>query len=331
MVGLNDDESMINTCYATGNITGFNQIGGLVGYNSDDCQLNFCFASVDVTGSTHIGGLVGGTYSSTLSESYAVGNVEGTMDIGGLVGNNSFSTLSDSYATGSVNGELVVGGLVGRNDRGVIINSYAIGSVFSEEYCGGLVGWNYIGAQINNSIWNVETSGQTIGVVEHEGSTITNLLGLTSLDMQMMNTYTDIGWDFVGEEINGTDDIWEIDNTLNTGYPYISDMEWSFDIGGQGLPDVVMISEVSVRPNPFNQETRICFKLSEPVEKINVIVYNIRGQKVWEKQIYYAGSGEHAVIWSGQDQVGHKQASGVYLFQINNGHEPKACKMILLK
>jgi PKD repeat protein len=46
-----------------------------------------------------------------------------------------------------------------------------------------------------------------------------------------MSTYTDLGWDFAVETVNGTDDLWNINGALNNGYAYISDLEWSLENG----------------------------------------------------------------------------------------------------
>ena len=49
---------------------------------------------------------------------------------------------------------------------------------------------------------------------------------LTTTEMQTMSTFTDAGWDFVGETANGTDDIWTICN--GGDYPRLT---WQFVIG----------------------------------------------------------------------------------------------------
>lgn len=39
--------------------------------------------------------------------------------------------------------------------------------------------------------------------------------------MKTLSTFTDAGWDFLGESANGSEDIWTVDPTKNDGYPYI--------------------------------------------------------------------------------------------------------------
>jgi len=52
-----------------------------------------------------------------------------------------------------------------------------------------------------NCFWNIETSRQTKSC----GGT-----GKTTAEMQTARTFLSAGWDFVGETVNGTKDIWWI-------------------------------------------------------------------------------------------------------------------------
>ncbi|MHC4244250.1 MAG: GLUG motif-containing protein, partial [Planctomycetota bacterium] len=110
--------------------------------------------------------------------------------------------------TSTVTGNTSVGGLAGRNYGGgsSIIASYSTGMVKGEDYVGGLVGSNWPGywgdeGSTTTSFWDVETSGQS----SSEGGT-----GLTTVEMQTAGTFLDVGWDFVDETENGTEDIWWI-------------------------------------------------------------------------------------------------------------------------
>jgi hypothetical protein len=131
-------------------------------------------------------------------------NVNGTGDcVGGLVGWNEGS-ITSSYSAGSVSGDADVGGLVGWNG-GSITSCYSTGLVSGIGHVGGLVGsnlggWAAVGI-VNSSFWDMETSGH----VTSAGGT-----GKTTAEMQTESTFTDAGWDFVGESANGTDDIWWI-------------------------------------------------------------------------------------------------------------------------
>lgn len=77
---------------------------------------------------------------------------------------------------------------------------------------GGLVGRS-TSTNVKSSFWDTQSSGQTAS----GGGT-----GKTTAQMKMKSTYTDSGWDFVGETSNGTKDIWEIDSSFNNGYPFLA-------------------------------------------------------------------------------------------------------------
>jgi type II secretion system protein G len=147
LVGRNDGGTITN-CYAAGNITGKDYVGGLVG--SNDGTITNCYATGNVSGSD-AGGLVG-INSSTITDCYATAEVTGGSSIGGLVGNTYSGTYSSTisitncYATGKVTGNYRIGGLAGyvSSSNGRINKSYATGSVTgNNDYTGGLVGENY--------------------------------------------------------------------------------------------------------------------------------------------------------------------------------------------
>ena len=172
--------------------------GSLVGNNRG--TISNCYVEGgSVSGNGGVGGLVGGTWRGTIANCYAAGCVLGNMEVGGLVGDNR-GTITDCYATGSILGHWYVGGLVGYNFQNKIVNCYSIGSVLGDKDVGGLMGHNEAG-EVIDSFWDIDTSGQDWS----DGGT-----GLPTAEMQMQVTFTDAGWDFVGESINGTEDIWRI-------------------------------------------------------------------------------------------------------------------------
>ena len=174
---------------------------------------------VNIAGIDYVGGLCGEN-NGTISSSYTTGTVSGDYYIGGLCGYNYYGSISDSYATGAVSGNYSVGGLCGEN-HGTISSSYTTGTVSSiYGNVGGLCGNNYYGT-ISSSFWDVETSG--IGA---SGDNNYGAIGKDTEEMLSQSTFTDAGWDFWGENVNGTDYIWIMD-----GYPILV---WQYDILGGG-------------------------------------------------------------------------------------------------
>ncbi|UCE07008.1 MAG: T9SS type A sorting domain-containing protein, partial [bacterium] len=83
-------------------------------------------------------------------------------------------------------------------------------------------------------------------------------------------------------------------------------------------------------PNPFNPKTTIYYELPE-TSHIQLVVYNILGQKVcmlvYEEQEY----GLHSIQWNGRDDAGNLLPSGIYLYKLKGNHFVDSRKMSLIK
>jgi hypothetical protein len=91
---VGDNFGKVATSYATGNVTGTEEVGGLVGFNDGGGEISESYATGNVSGENLVGGLVGATYSGIVNESYATGTVTGNSDTGGLVGSNARGNYS---------------------------------------------------------------------------------------------------------------------------------------------------------------------------------------------------------------------------------------------
>ena len=88
-----------------------------------------------------------------------------------------------------VTGNQYVGGLVGYNS-GKVIHCYSYGSVSGTAVVGGLVGRGDGPGSIENSFWDVQTSGQSqTWITGHEGE------GKTTAEMQDFDTYFYADWE----------------------------------------------------------------------------------------------------------------------------------------
>jgi hypothetical protein len=133
----------LSNCWSGGNVSGDNDVGGLVGQCRRPAKISHCYAQADVTGQTCVGGLVGVcSKGCTIEDCFATGSVSGVQQTGGLVGCHE-SEITRCYSTGSVSATSdFVGGLVGFNG-GTISASWAGGNVFGGDGVGGLVGLNW--------------------------------------------------------------------------------------------------------------------------------------------------------------------------------------------
>ena len=84
-------------------------------------------------------------------------------------------------------------------------------------------------------------------------------------------------------------------------------------------------------PNPFNPETTISFNLPEE-SKVELDIYNIKGQKIKSLVNDQYLKGEHSIIWDGTNTNNKSVSSGIYLYQLKvNDKIEKVKKMMLLK
>jgi len=216
--------AIIKNCYATGTVTENNCTGGLVGGNDFSSTITDCYATGAVTGSeNYTGGLVGNNSYSTITDCYATGTVTGSNLTGGLVGGNTGYPITDCYATGAVTGSgYDTGGLLGFVNDCIITDCYATGAVSGSDSTGGFAGGT-LSATITSCYYDSTTTGQSD---TGKGTPYTT----TQIKLQDLNVviYTNIyvGWDFVNETANGTDNVWSIDTTgtINGGYPYLTNL-----------------------------------------------------------------------------------------------------------
>lgn len=344
LFGVNSNASIIS-CYSTGKVTGQGSIGGLAAGISG-CTMTGCYSTSNVFGTGNVvGGLVGSTSQSVINYCFSTGNVESEADyVGGLVGNcTESSTIQYSYSLSSVKGNYYVGGLIGLDEDGSLVsNSFSMGSAAGDQfvgglsgiinysqinkcystasvngntYFGGLLGYEYFDiGNVFDSFWDIEASGQAASF----GGT-----GLTTAEMKTLPTFTDAGWDFVGETDNGTEDIWEIDPLVNDGYPFLSNLTVGIADEQECVPVAIQLSQNY--PNPFNPETKITFSIPS-AQDVKLTVYNSNGQLVRKLINEKLSAGKHSKQFNGD-----KLNSGVYFYTLQTGEKKLTRKMLMIK
>jgi FlgD Ig-like domain/The GLUG motif len=84
-------------------------------------------------------------------------------------------------------------------------------------------------------------------------------------------------------------------------------------------------------PNPFNPSTTIKFSIQND-SKVDLSIYNIKGQKTKTLAQNEYAKGTHSVIWNGIDESGKSVSSGIYYYKLNvNGKTETVKKCLLLK
>ena len=98
-----------------------------------------------------------------------------------------------------------------------------------------------------------------------------------------------------------------------------------------GRPDVPTAYALQPNyPNPFNPETTVRYDIPVPGQ-VQIVVYNLSGQKVRELASGPRDAGRHLVVWDGRDDAGRKVASGMYLCRLAAGRHEDVKRMVLVK
>ena len=84
-------------------------------------------------------------------------------------------------------------------------------------------------------------------------------------------------------------------------------------------------------PNPFNPTTLIKYQISKE-NKVELNVFNIKGQLVKTLINQIQSSGKYSAIWNGNDEYGKSVTSGVYLYIVSNSKgETKTGKFVIIR
>ncbi len=241
---------------SSGSASGTNSVGGFCGANNSN--ITNCSSDASASGQISVGGFCGftaggGPFDLTVFGCYATGNVTGTVShIGGFAGTNE-GILKDCYTTSSVTAYSRatghIGGFVGWNWNGINIRCYSAGSLSADPGLTTVAGFCGVGAfsSFENCFWNTEISGILVAYTELDvpyPSQTGICVGLTTAQMQQQATFTDAGWDFVVETVNGIEDTWAMpSDASNNGFPILA---WARGLSGSGtLADPYLITSLA--------------------------------------------------------------------------------------
>ena len=126
------------------------------------------------------------------------------------------------------------------------------------------------------------------------------------------------------------------DGTISDMGAFYYDQGTSIDCDYLNIPNVVRLFQNY--PNPFNPSTIISFSVTQNAKSgsdgfsfVTLEIYNLKGQKVKTLLRETCESGNHSIIWNGDDDSGKSVSSGIYLYKLDVGDYHKVRKMILLK
>ncbi|OQY40310.1 MAG: hypothetical protein B6226_00155 [Candidatus Cloacimonetes bacterium 4572_65] len=88
--------------------------------------------------------------------------------------------------------------------------------------------------------------------------------------------------------------------------------------------------EITLYPNPFNPETTIDFNLKED-SNVELSIYNIKGQLVKKLVSEKLLSGNHKIVWKGENSSNKRVSSGIYFCKLKTAYKTTTRKMVLIK
>ncbi len=87
------------------------------------------------------------------------------------------------------------------------------------------------------------------------------------------------------------------------------------------------LSFKSCYPNPFSSSATLVWE-QKHTETVKISIYNLKGQKVKEYPEMTKDSGEHSLIWNGEDKNGQKAAAGIYFIRMKSGKDTLLRKVV---
>lgn len=108
----------------------------------------------------------------------------------------------------------------------------------------------------------------------------------------------------------------------------ISDTTVGIDPESPPVPLTLALSQNY--PNPFNQSTIISYQL--PMNgSVELIIYNLMGQKVKTLTTGFQRAGDYSLIWDSRDKYNQEVPSGIYVYCLTTPDRIISRKMILVK
>ena len=149
-----------------------------------------------------------------------------------------------------------------------------------------------------------------------------------------------------GSAYEGVDDVIEDDFFVQTdykgafpsnanwldGWSYLSDA--GILLSADNNSPAIVADKITLHgnyPNPFNPSTEIAFELGQDYKTVELTVFNMVGQSVYEVSMKDMVAGFHQVTWNGSSVDGKLVPSGLYLYRISTETKSVIGKMTLLK
>ena len=347
IIGLNQ-EGTISICYSTGNISSnSNGSGGIVGSNGAGGTVGTtinCYATGNITGTDDVGG-VAGINNDTISYCYASGKVTGSY-IGAVVGNNYGSTVVlcnwNKETTGLISGH-------GDNQSSFTGSGLTTAQMLKAS---NFSGWDFNKVWLIHTdstypgLRGIENAPFALPDFLKSNRTFT-LSRLLLNDYDIQSVQKNLVFKILRISEGTTDSVHTLTFPINVsngnadtlyyrvGKVLVADTLWGNTAKAvitldETFTSVAIYPEKSLSllqnyPNPFISTTTIKYKVTEP-GFVSLKVFDAMGTEVANLVNEQKPFGEYSIEWNAAGL-----RNGIYFCKLLNGSNCEAKKMLLLK
>ncbi len=142
------------------------------------------------------------------------------------------------------------------------------------------------------------------------------------IDFLFLHTFTENGF-------------YEVKSIVSNGGEFDYEIVWNITAGSISAEENTLDHFVRLHqnyPNPFNLETTISFLITENTENTEILIYNVKGQKIKSfPNLQINKSPKQQIDWNGKDDNNEPVTSGIYFYKLTTGNFSKTRKMILVR
>ncbi len=266
-----------------------------------------------------------------------------------------------SYAGGWQWGEPTAGGITAHS--GINLWATVLGGYYGTNYAdwtldspeftvpadATLYFWHYYDFEGTTTLWDggnvtISTNGGTAySLITPEGGYTGNISALSAQGFGgQLDEWEQVEFDLSSYAGSTANMRWNFgsDTSVNSYYGWyiddvlIGDPSTSYEIPAVSVDDPHPVQTVSLHqnfPNPVQNSTTFSFALPQNIQKVELSIYNIKGQlvKTFSPNI---DDGPHFEIeWNGKDSSNKSVASGVYFYRLTTGQKEITKKLLLLQ
>ncbi len=324
---VGDNQTFIMKCYSTGTVTVNSVLDGNYGFCGKDTggTITGCFWDMEAS-------------QTTSSEGTAVGKTTAQMTTDSNDLPNMYTAAGWDFFGESANGTEDIWMITSEMNDGypqiMLTFDFYDGSLPVElsSFTASVTASSFV--QIE---WQTESENDLIGynIYRNQGDELDEATQINLNYVSPHNSSSQSIYRFVDEDVESetTYQYW-LESVELSGYSEffgpvsvtVTKVEEQDD-----TPDITFITGInSVYPNPFNPNTTVSFSLRMPGH-VQVVVFNILGQKVRTLVNESMSEGEHRVAWDGTDLSGKTVSNGVYFIRMITAEESSTVKAMLLK